>query len=234
MNTIVIPTAQNIELEYPQAGIGARALATIIDLAVLIGYMLILNILGYSVSSEDEVMLTFMVPAMVYSLVCESVFNGQTLGKFVMKTRVISMDGASPSFSQYVLRWILRLLDIWILTGLVGLVTMAVNKNGQRLGDIIAGTTVIKLKLVTHFGDTIFMETNENYQVVFPQIRNLSDRDVSILKEVLDAGLKSSNPEILEKLSRKVQEVAGIESNMRAAVFLETVLLDYNHLYGGE
>lgn len=234
MNTIVIPTAQNIELEYPQAGIGARALATIIDLAVLFGYMLILNILGYSISTEDEIMLTFMIPVMVYSIVCESIFNGQTLGKFVMKTRVISMDGASPTFSQYVLRWILRLLDIWILTGLVGLVTMAINKNGQRLGDIIAGTTVIKLKLVTHFGDTIFMETNENYQVVFPQIRNLSDRDVSILKEVLDAGLKSSNPEILEKLSRKVQEVAEIETNMRAAVFLETVLLDYNHLYGGE
>ncbi len=234
MNTIVIPTAQNIELEYPQAGIGARALATIIDVAVLVGYWLILISFDYSFDAANEVTYTFWIPAMVYSLVCESLFNGQTLGKFIMKTRVISLDGASPTFSQYVMRWLLKLLDLWILWGLVGLVTMVINKNGQRLGDIIAGTTVIKLKLVTHFGDTIFMETSEDYQVVFPQIRNLSDRDVSILKEVLDAGLKSSNPEILEKLSRKVQEVAGIETKMRAAVFLETVLLDYNHLYGGE
>lgn len=232
MNTIIIPTAQNIELEYPQAGVGSRALATIIDLAIMFGYIMFLSLIGVNFDTGEEIFFTFMVPVMLYSLVCETAFNGQTVGKFAMKTRVISMDGSSPTFSQYVMRWILRLLDIWLMTGLIGLVTMAINKNGQRLGDIIAGTTVIKMKLVTHFGDTIFKDTGENYEVVFPQIRNLSDRDVSILKEVLDAGLKSSNPEILYKLSNKVQEVAGIETRMRPEVFLETVLMDYNHLYG--
>jgi uncharacterized RDD family membrane protein YckC len=252
MNTILVPTTQNIELEYPVAGLGDRIISGLIDLAVIFLYLLawtqILD--AYEQASlwdalvEDRgsdtirtLQVLIMVPAVCYSLLCEVFFQGRTLGKWLMKLQTIRLDGASPGLSHYLVRWVLRILDVWITLallapGLVSVITLGISNKGQRLGDMIAGTTVVKLKLVTTFVDTIFMDTGEAYEMVFPEIRHLSDRDVSILKEVLDAGIRSDNPQLLDKLSSKVQEVAGIESRMEARHFLETVLRDYNHYYG--
>lgn len=245
MNTIIIPTTQNIELEYPVAHLGDRIVAGIIDTAVLFTYIIIWNWFlteyGEYSSFEDytssTVSILSFLPAAFYSLWTELFFNGRTLGKLIMKTRTIRTDGAPPTISNYLIRWILKLVDVWLsvmilIPGIVGMITILINKKGQRLGDLAAGTTVIKLKLVTTFGDTIFMHTGEDYEVVFPEIQTLSDRDVSILKEVLDAGVKSSNPMLLDKLATKVKEVAGITSTMSDRAFLETILRDYNHVYG--
>lgn len=253
MNTIIIPTTQNIELEYPVAGLGDRFVAAMVDVIIMLAYYVI----WYAILTEfvaqdffDKAMsgdeadqnlqtigILVMLPLMCYSAICEIFFNGQTLGKKLAKIRSIRLDGSAPTISQYLLRWTLRIVDVWLtsfllLPGLIGVITMAVNKKGQRLGDLVAGTTVIKLELVTSFMDTIFVDTEENYEPKFPEITKLRDRDVSILKEVLDIGVKSQNPKLLRKLSTKVQEVAGISTKMPPQQFLEIVMQDYNHYYG--
>ncbi len=269
MNTISIPTTQNIELEYPIAGPQERMLSGFIDLMVLGLYLFGFHYLldEYSKMDFREVFLEdnqtsrsilyflLWIPAMFYSLFCESLFGGQTLGKWLTRTRTIRINGATPDTAAYFLRWLFRVIDVWSLTGIsgyafffrnysfslvlfgllsgwVGIIFIAVTRYNQRLGDILAGTTVIKLRLVTTFLDTIYVQTSDDYQLVFPEIRSLSDRDVSILKEVLDVGLKSKNPDLIEKLARKVKDVTGIQSNMNSGQFLRTVLADYNHFFG--
>jgi uncharacterized RDD family membrane protein YckC len=234
MNTITIPTSQNIELEYPIASIGDRILATCIDLMLQLGYLLLLNILqdGLDFSLSDTASIIIFLPVMCYSLACEVFFDGQSVGKYLLKTRVIRLDGSSPGISAYFLRWMLRLVDIFAFSGAVGIISILISKKGQRLGDLVAGTTVVKLRLVTSFADTIFMNLDQDYELAFPEIENLSDQDMSILKEVLDAGIRSNNPELLEKLSEKVKEVTGIESKMPHRLFLETILRDYNYVFG--
>lgn len=239
MNTIIIPTAQNIELEYPIAGSGDRISAGLIDWVVQIGYLILLALVNDGLNSPmDETAWIFAtLPFTCYHLACETVLNGRSLGKYVMKMQVVQMDGSAATLSSYLLRWTLRIVDVWMslilmAPGAIGLIAMSVNKHGQRLGDMLAGTTVIKLKLVTTFGDTIFRETGENYEVAFPEIQMLSDKDMSILKEVLDAGLRSDNPDLLYRLADKVKEVAGIQTHLLPQPFLETVLRDYNHVFG--
>ncbi|MCI4666725.1 MAG: RDD family protein [Bacteroidia bacterium] len=269
MNTISIPTTQNIELEYPVAGVQERLLSGFIDAVVLGAYILgfhyifqRLAIIDYSQEFwEDELdswqVLYYLcwLPAMFYSLIAESVFRGQTLGKLLTRTRTIHLNGNMPDTASYFLRWLFKLIDVWFFTGFsafavytgnfalgfalfvifsgwIGILVITIAKNNQRLGDLVAGTTVIKLKLVTTFLDTIYVETSDAYKVVFPEIRSLSDRDVSILKTVLDVGLKNKNPVLLNKLANKVKDVAGIESKMPNQQFLETILADYNHFFG--
>ncbi|MEZ4777282.1 MAG: RDD family protein [Bacteroidia bacterium] len=246
MNTIIIPTTQNIELEYPVAQLGDRIASGLIDLLAFALYVYVWGYLidKYNYHSEwkdylsDTLTIISLLPAVFYSLWCEFLFQGQTLGKRLMKMRTIRTDGAPATLSAYLLRWMLRMIDVWLsvsivlLPGVIGMVAISMNKKGQRIGDIVAGTSVIKLQLVTTFGDTMFMDTAEDYQVVFPEIQNLSDRDVSILKEVFDLGIKNFNPELLEKLANKVKEVSGINTRMTDKQFLETVLRDYNHVFG--
>jgi uncharacterized RDD family membrane protein YckC len=247
MNTIIIPTTQNIELEYPIANLGDRILAFLLDALVMLSYFLLWWAISelfdvqlrsdFGSEYEQTVYILVALPAIFYHLFSEIFLDGQSLGKMALNIRVIKLDGTPPSLSDYLLRWAFRLLDITagiVFPGVVAVVAIAVTPKGQRLGDLAAHTTLVKLKLVTHFGDTIFMDTEEDYAVQFPEIRLLSDRDVSILKEVLDAGLRSNNPELLRKLSEKVKEVAGIESTLEAREFLETILRDYNHTYGRE
>ncbi|MEL6624502.1 MAG: RDD family protein [Bacteroidota bacterium] len=234
MNTITIPTTQHIDLEYPVASLGDRIVAGIIDLIIQAGYVIFLiYIAEWEVSSIADMWI--FLPAMLYSLICEAIFNGQTPGKMVMKTRTISLDGSRPGFTALFLRWGLRVIDIWslgIFPGLVAIIVISISKKGQRLGDLVATTNVIKLKLVTTFLDTIYVETSDDYNASFPEITSLNDRDISILKEVLDAALKNKNPVLMGKLADRVQQVAGIQTRMPAEQFLQTVLADYNHYYG--
>ncbi|MEL6675207.1 MAG: RDD family protein [Bacteroidota bacterium] len=245
MKTIVIPTTQHIELEFPVANVGERIVAGLVDFLILVVYFYLLSRLmslfyvegswSEYVEQHQAVSLLLSLPALTYSLWCEILFNGKTLGKHLLNLRTIRLDGASAQVSNYLIRWMLRLVDVWLVFSIpiIGIISIASTKKGQRLGDFAAGTTVVKMRLVTTFGDTIFRETHENYHVVFPQIQSLSDRDVSILKEVLDAGVKSDNPELLRKLAHKICAVTGIETKMSARTFLETILKDYNHVYGG-
>ncbi len=244
MNTIIIPTTQNIELEYPVASVWERALSAGIDLVVIVAYASIwfVWLVDYwrydNFVSEAFTTINFLIllPAITYSLWTELWLEGQTIGKRIFRLRTIRLDGASPGVTEYLLRWSLRLIDIWVsasflLPGLVGFITMSAGRKGQRLGDLAAGTSVVKLRLVIPFSDTIFVETAEDYQVRFPQVSKLSDRDISILKQVLEAGVKSENLPLLNKLAAKVQTVMGIEIQEHPKEFLANVLKDYNHLF---
>ena len=237
---IIIPTTQNIELEYPLANVGDRIAATVIDWVLLGGYALLVFkyaglvavLRGVFQMSEDVAMLVLLSPMMAYSLVCESLFQGQTLGKRLRQIRVIGLDGKTPSFFSLLLRWLMRPLELYSASGVIALIAVSSTKRNQRIGDLLAGTSVIKLKLATSFAETMFVDTNEEYKVQFPQIRNLSDKDVAILKEILDIGLRNNNPDLLRRLATRIKEVAGVESRLPSDLFLETILADYNHIFG--
>jgi uncharacterized RDD family membrane protein YckC len=234
MRTISIPTTQNIELEYPIATPGDRTTAFLIDRLIQGGYLFALNYFlsnsGIEPSTGTWILLT--LPATLYSLITEVAFGGQTIGKKLRKMRVIRQDGSAPAFTDYFLRWVFGVLDTGISMGLLAFITTSMNKKGQRLGDMVAGTTVVKLELVTHFDDTIFRDLDESYVPTFTEVQLLSDKDLAILQEVLAAGNRANNPEIIDRLARKIKEVTGVKSNLNNYHFLELVLKDYNYLYG--
>src|ERR1700761_731356 len=118
METITVRTTQNIDIEYEVGGLGERMVARLIDIGIFIP----LFIFGAIISRYDAVVTwsyyTILALFGFYDLICEVSFNGQSLGKRVMKIRVISMDGARPQFGQYLLRWLFRLIDFAITGGL--------------------------------------------------------------------------------------------------------------------
>ena len=187
-----------LHIEYPVASVGDRVVAGLIDQLIMIGYFIaiiffyiwLLNVTeGSSFSYPVAYFVILFLPLFFYHLLCETYLNGQSFGKKLMKMRVVKLDGTQAGIGSYFLRWILAPIDIYFTYGSVGLVTMIVNGKGQRLGDLAAHTTVVKLKAETKLDDTILRATPVNYEVKFPQVSALSDKDISLVKEVLDLNL---------------------------------------------
>jgi hypothetical protein len=127
------------------------------------------------------------------------------------------------------LRSLLRIIDISILNGLVALISVIATEKSQRLGDLAAGTTVIKLGDKVSLQDTILYKQRSDYKIVFQQVELLSDKDAALIKEVLDFAINNDKPEAIAQLAKKVKTKMGVTSTLSDMHFLKTVLLDYSH-----
>lgn len=239
MSALAINTAQNVVIEYEPASVGDRILATLIDALVVAGYIVGVAIFFFGVldlrgKGALALFVIFYLPVFLYDLICELSMEGQSFGKRRMNIKVIRLDGAQPNLGNYLLRWLFRLIDVTLSMGGIAILTLMINGKGQRLGDLAAGTTVVKLKPQATLADTIFTPLEENYQPVFPQVSQLSDRDLGIVKEVLDATVSDANLDerLLLKAKTAIAAKMGIATEMTPRLFLRTVLKDYNYYHG--
>jgi len=100
----------------------------------------------------------------------------------------------------------------------------------QRLGDLLAGTIVIRTNPKGNINDTVFLEVAHNYVPSFPQIMQLSDRDINSIKSILDTSRKKGDFQLAAMASEKIKNHLKIESTLSPFDFLEVVMKDYNYL----
>ncbi|WP_079240282.1 RDD family protein [Chryseobacterium indologenes] len=246
MSQIAINTSQNVNINFNIAGVGERMLAFIIDLLIRIAYVVIIlylffNIfdLGYLLDGLDSwsiraVYLVLTFPIYIYPLVLESLMEGQTPGKKLMKIKVVKIDGYQASFADYMIRWVFRIVDV-SFAGVIGLISMIVSKNNQRLGDIASGTAVISLKNNINISHTILENIHENYIPSFPQVIALSDNDMRIIKDNYTKALKVDDRQIISKLSEKIKSILKLEidpTKMTERQFIGVIIKDYNYYTG--
>jgi uncharacterized RDD family membrane protein YckC len=217
MSQIAITTSQNVNIFFKTASVGERMLAFIIDIIIKILYLILiytivikfLNLTAYleglDTMSQMTVFFLFSFPIYFDTLFWEIIWGGQTIGKKIMKIKVVKIDGYQAHISDYLMRWVLRLVDIYTNSGVVGITTMIITKNGQRLGDIVSGTTVISLKNNVNISHTILENIQEDYQPVFPQVIAFSDNDIRIIKDNFLKANQSKDRIVLQKLVKKIQ-----------------------------
>ncbi len=249
MHTVRVQTAQNVDIEYEVASVGDRIMAYLIDLMIVVAYAVALVLLfaaGPEFLPFEELspaafglMILLALPVFLYHLVLEVTMDGQSFGKKYREIKVIMLDGSQPTLGSYLLRWLLRLIDLDLFWGGVALLTILINGKGQRLGDLAAGTTVIKLKPHATLEDTIFTQIDEDYDPVFPQVATLDEQTITTVQEVLNQApvLKAEQQETAEHLLLKTKKILegtlGIKSNLPPREFLETIMKDYNAMKVG-
>jgi uncharacterized RDD family membrane protein YckC len=232
MDNLQIETSQNVNIEYETASIGDRILATLLDYLFFIGYILLIILIASLTRSFEEhpyIYMLFALPILFYDLLCEMFYEGRSFGKMIMKIKVVKLDGTRAGFGSYLIRWILRIIDTRLLSGGVALVAILANGKGQRIGDMAAGTTVIKIKQKVKLSDTILNAVRPEYTVVFPEVNRLSDNDVSIIKEVIRMSIRTHNEDAIHKLALKTKSILEVKSDLPDKQFLMTVLEDYSH-----
>jgi hypothetical protein len=180
--------------------------------------------------SNMAILAMFYFPVMIYSLTLESLFDGQTIGKRLLKTKVVKIDGYQATFGDYLIRWIFRIIDFTLLNGLIAFICVAVSSKNQRLGDMAAGTAVISLKNNITIDNTILEDIGEDYVPLYPQVIKLSDNDVRIIKESYISAKSRHDYDMIIKLRDKIELVTGIKTkDISNADFIETILKDYNY-----
>lgn len=233
MSVIRIETTQNVFIEYNLAGLGERILAFIIDLIVIILYIwATMYIFGVILLLKNYLLYIFLyLPISLYSLVQEVFFNGQTIGKRILRIKVITVRGKQPSLTQYIVRWLFRIVDIWSNLGIVGIAVAASNSYNQRIGDLAADTCLIKLKSRTELSKQLIIpEFHQLYEPKYTQVVLLSDTDINLVKEALLTHKKYKNEEILSAFSNKIKEVLKITTNDNDEKFLNRIVKDYTYL----
>lgn len=147
---MVIATPELVAFSYEIAGIGSRFVAALLDVLIATAILIALGALASLASSASAALAILIIVfggfALVYGYfwACEYAFNGQTLGKRAARLRVVGVGGEPISFTQAGIRNLIRFVDFLPGWYAVGLVCLFVNGRGQRLGDLAAGTVVVR------------------------------------------------------------------------------------------
>lgn len=237
MQTVNVRTTQNVVIDYPVASLGDRILAYFIDALIIIAYFIVCVILiGFAEIGSVAIIISLItIPVFLYHLMFEIFMNGQSPGKRQMNIKVVRLDGTPATIGNYVIRWLMRIIDIDILSGAMAMVVIAINGKGQRLGDIAAGTTVVKLveqKAVT--AKEVFTLTDENYVPVFQQVIQLNDNDIELIQQALEVNRTTGNLRPVMAVTEKVKSNLGIQTDLPPVKFLYTIVKDYGHITAGK
>jgi uncharacterized RDD family membrane protein YckC len=240
METVKVNTSQHIDIDYPVAGLGERTAAHLIDLGIFFGFcfivwviMLLTDLAQSNLFTGITFIIIWAAGFVFYDLLCEIFMNGQSIGKRLLKIKVISLNGAQPSLGQYFIRWLFRIVDFSPLTVFVGgFLAVAVTDNKQRVGDLVAGTTLIKTVPRTKFEHIAFHPVSEEYQPVFDSVNKMSDHDIELIHEVISTYYKTFKHDLVYQMSARVVTHLGvtIPTGMNELEFLKTVVMDYNHI----
>lgn len=142
-----IVTPQGVVLDLQAAGIGYRGLARIVDIAILLAAFGLLAAFAGLIAGTASFVLQIVGAFLLifgYPIVAETFFRGRTIGKLVAGLRVVSLEAGPIGFREAFIRSIFQIIDLLASFGAVALVTGMVTKRTQRLGDLAAGTFVIR------------------------------------------------------------------------------------------
>lgn len=146
-----VETPELVALTYELAGVGSRTLAALADYAILLGLGLalfgaLIGLRRLGVEGGAGIVFTLygMVVLVGYHALFETFWQGRTPGKRLLGLRVTDTSGRGLSAAQAWLRNLLRLADALPPPFLIGLLLVAFQRQHRRLGDLVAGTIVVR------------------------------------------------------------------------------------------
>ncbi len=145
-----IETPEHVALEYELAGLGSRALAAVADTALVVLLMVAAGLLlqqpfaGTGVVGAIALAIVGFLLFWGYFTLFEAFRHGQTPGKRWLGIRVVSDTGHALTFSAAAIRNLLRMADLFPPPYLLGGILVAVHPQAKRLGDLVAGTVVVR------------------------------------------------------------------------------------------
>jgi len=226
MQTIDITTTQNVTIEYELATLYFILFITIISIwpDLFTGSSMLLTFFSQ----------LFPIACFIsYQLFSEILTNGQSWGKKVMGLKVVRLDGKEPGLSDYLLRAVFHIVDSLFTFGVLGALLISSSNKSQRLGDMTANTTVIRVKFNLRFqlADILKINSLEDYEPTYPEVRKLSEKDMLLIKNIIAREKKYRNvahTQVINELVTKLMDILDLVERPKNKIeFLKTLIRDY-------
>lgn len=236
MRNITIRTTQNVNIEYELSGSLPRVFAFLIDMLIVFGaYLFLLFAIIIRLNWPETVTIIFL-PLLLffgYYYFFEMLGHGQTPGKRIQQIRVLRADGKDPTPGDFLLRTLFLLPDAWFSIGIPAILLINTTPKAQRLGDLVAGTVVVKNRSSRNFllSDIKSIKTRNDYEPRFPAIQKFSEADMLLIKgslKRLEEYKNDAHREVVQELADSCRFKLEIENDgMSAQQLLKTLLQDY-------
>ncbi|NOQ70551.1 MAG: hypothetical protein GQ574_01030 [Crocinitomix sp.] len=241
MKTVDVITSHNISIDYEAASVVNRGIALFLDLLIMFVYFIITSIilgsLGFAWRNQEltTILSYFIVtlPMMFYSLLFEFLLKGQTPGKMAMGIRVVNLNGENASLGDYTLRWSFKIIDLWFSAGAIGALFIATTEKGQRLGDVLAQTAVVRNKpeQIYSIRDILNIKDRSKHEPTYLNASKFTDEDMILIKNAITRVKKYPNEphkQLVRDLAAKAAELLNLEEvPKKKLTFLKTLLQDY-------
>ena len=241
MKKVDVITSHNISIEYEAASVMNRGIALFLDLIVKGVYYFIMVMIflssGMSFDDFDLIIVMFfittIIPMMFYSLILEFLLKGQTVGKLAMGIRVVNLNGENASLGDYTLRWAFKIVDFWFSAGAIAALFITTTEKGQRLGDILAQTAVVRNKPEQAYSirDILKIKDRSKHEPTYLGASRFTDEDMILIKNAITRVKKYPNEPhkqlIRELAARAATELKLEEVPQKKLTFLKTLLQDY-------
>lgn len=226
-STLDVATPERVAVELPIAGVGSRAMAYLVDVGLLflvglVAYFAVTflvpdpvnAVLGLSRLARVLGAVALFAALWIYWTAFEVAWHGQTLGKRLMRIRVVRLDGSPVTAVDSAIRNLLRLVDFFPACYPVGLVTMLFDAKHRRVGDLVAGTVLIREEAIDL----------SRFEAAAPAAQALSNRELDVVTDLLrrfDAldpvARLALGRQVLERLGTPREEAAALdEATLRA------------------
>ena len=246
---ISIATPEGVDLELTLAGVGSRCAARLLDQLIQTGVLIALTLLlgavgGFLIGDGGDggedgtgaaavatalfLVLAFLVQ-FGYDVLFETLASGRSPGKRWTGLRVVRVDGAPVGFVTSAVRNLVRLVDF--LPGFYGvaMVAVLVSSKNQRLGDMAAGTLVVREKKVAPPAGAILAPSRWADDVSGWDVSAITNEELATVRRFLErrGGLTPAARDRLgsELATRLFPKVAGPTGNMGAEQFLEALVV---------
>lgn len=250
MSTVNFESSQYVSVEFALASAGQRLLAAFIDIALFVVYFIVIAVffsdaLFFRTSNYTDFfwLLLIKLPWIFYNPVCEYFNNGQTLGKYILGIRVVTVNGEQPKLKEIFTRWIFKgdflwisanaLVLIWFAMGFISIGIISISKYHQRLADVLSNTIVIKTRGTSMYSlkDILSIKDSNTHEIQYPQVTRFTDEDMMLIKNTILRLRKHPSPATIQfgkELCEETAQLMGIEPvETKRMEFLETVLQDY-------
>ncbi len=234
MKTIEINTSFNVIIRFNLANVFERGIAYLLDMLIIWAVIGILMLFLGSLSPGNPYLVYFVaIPLMgSYTLLTEILYNGQTPGKMAMRIRVIRLDGQRTRLSDYFMRWIFRLVDIYFSGSLLAILMISTSPKAQRLGDILADTCVIRIRerADTSLAAIVKLNNREDYSATYPEVTQFTETEMLTIQECLERHKQFPNENhvrALNLLVETIEEQLRIRCTTEKTEFLKTLIRDY-------
>lgn len=232
----VTPEAVTITVDV--AGLGSRMIASLIDSLIQLAIVvpILLGVGASELSGTVELIVVSLVVFLVfwgYYPLFEVLWQGRTPGKRAQRLRVLRTDGQPAGGAAILVRNLIRILDVFLFPFLA-VISMLVTSRAQRLGDLAAGTMVVRERRLTA-PQTITLPGRSDLPTV--DATGLSEREYDVIRSFLSrrsALDASARWRLAAQLASALRgRVGSLPEGLSDEAMLEAVAQSYRRRFGG-